>query len=103
MKLLLLAGALALLLGGCAEFDNFIDDAVAFVDAPKTQQAISSLESGATAFTCAVADVSVVANEIEAGVGAGQSIIGTDGKVYVASAAVCAAFGGTIGTAAVIP
>ncbi|MGH6878654.1 MAG: hypothetical protein ACREHV_14930 [Rhizomicrobium sp.] len=105
MQHLLLAGALALAtsLGGCAEFDNAIDNAVVFLNAPKTQQAISSLQSGATAFTCAVADVSEVAGEIEVGVGAGQSMIGTDGKVYVASATVCAALGGTIGLAAVIP
>jgi hypothetical protein len=88
---------------GCAEFDNVIDNAVAFFDAPKTQQAIASLTSGATALTCAVADLSVVTGEIEAGVGAGQSMIGTDGKVYVASATVCAALGGTVGAAAVIP
>ena len=44
-----------------------------------------------TAFSCAVADASEVAKAIELGVGAGQSLIGTDGKVYVASAAACAA------------
>lgn len=63
MKHLLLAGALALAssLGGCAQFDNAINDAVNWIDAPKTQQALASLKSGATAFTCAVADVSAVA------------------------------------------
>jgi hypothetical protein len=83
MKHLLLAGAIALAatLGGCAEFDAAINGAVAFIDAPKTQQALSSLKSGATAFTRAVADVSAIAGEIESGVGAGQSVIGTDGKV----------------------
>ena len=105
MKHLLLAGAIALAfsLGGCAEFDAAINNAVAFIDAPKTQQAISSLQSGATALTCPVADVSAIAGEIESGVGAGQSIIGADGKVYVASATVCTALGGTVGPAAVIP
>jgi len=105
MKHLLLAGAMALAstLCGCAEFDNAIDGAVAFIDAPKTQQALSSLKSGATAFTCAVADVSAVAAQIESGAGAGQSMIGTDGNVYVASATVCAALGGAIGPTAVIP
>lgn len=102
-KHLLLAGALAASLGGCAEFDNAIDGAVAFIDAPKTQQAFSSLRSGATAFTCAVANVAAIASEIESGVGAGQSVIGTDGKVYVASATVCAALGGTLGPTTVIP
>lgn len=103
MKHLLLAGALLVALSGCAEFDQVVDGAVAWIDAPKTQQAISSLKSGATALTCAVADASAVAGEIESGVGAGQSIIGTDGKVYVASATVCAALGGTVGPAAIIP
>jgi hypothetical protein len=105
MQHLVLAGAISLaaLLGGCAEFDNAVNDAVAFIDAPKTQQALSSLKSGATAFTCAVADASAIAGEIESGVGAGQSMIGTDGKVYVSSATVCAALGGSLGPAAVIP
>lgn len=105
MQHLLLAGALALAatLGGCAEFDSAMNDAVAFVDAPKTQQAVSSLQSGAIAFTCAVADASAVAEEIESGVSAGQSLIGADGKVYVASATVCAALGGSLGPEAVIP
>jgi hypothetical protein len=105
MKHLLLAGALALAstLSGCAEFDDAINGAVAWIDAPKTQQALSSLKSGAMAFTCAVADVSAVAGEIESGVGVGQSLIGTDGKVYVASATVCGALGGTLGPTAVIP
>jgi hypothetical protein len=105
MKHLLFAGAIALAatLGACAEFDNAINDAVAWIDAPKTQQALSSLKSGATAFTCAVADVSAIASEIESGVGAGQSMIGTDGKVYVASSTVCTALGGTVGPATVVP
>ncbi|HLH13037.1 MAG TPA: hypothetical protein VKV77_14325 [Methylovirgula sp.] len=101
MKYLLLAGVLAL--GGCAQFDDAVDNIVAWIDAPKTQQAFSSLKSGATALTCAVADASAVAAEIEHGVGAGQSIIGTDGKVYVASATVCAALGGVVGSVAVVP
>ena len=105
MKRVFCAGALALAscLGGCAEFDQAIDNAVAWIDAPATQQAIGSLKSGVTAFTCAVADASAVAQQIEAGVGAGQSLIGTDGKVYVASAAVCSALGGTLGPKAVVP
>ncbi len=51
MKHLLLAGAIALAssLGGCTEFDAAINGAVGFIDAPKTQQALSSLKSGATA------------------------------------------------------
>jgi hypothetical protein len=105
MKYSVLAGALALAfcLAGCAEFDDSVNKAVAWIDAPATQRAINSLKSGVTAFTCAVANVSAVAQQIEAGVGAGQSIIGTDGKVYVASSAVCAALGGTLGPQAVIP
>ena len=105
MKHLLLAGAIALAfsLGGCAEFDAAINGAVNWIDAPKTQQALSSLRSGATALTCGVADVSAVAGEIETGVGAGKSLIGTDGKVYVASATICTALGGTLGPTAVIP
>jgi hypothetical protein len=105
MKYALYAGlmALAFCLAGCADFDETVNKAVAWIDAPGTQQAISSLKSGVTAFTCAVANVSAVAQQIETGVGAGQSIIGTDGKVYVASSGVCVALGGTLGPTAVIP
>jgi hypothetical protein len=105
MKHLLFAGAMALAfsIGGCAEFDKAINGAVAWIDAPATQQALASLKSGASAFTCAVADVSAVASEVESGVGAGQSIIGTDGKVYVASTTICAALGGVAGPATVGP
>ncbi len=94
---------LALCLGGCAEFDTAVNGAVAWIDSAKTQQALGSLKSGATAFSCAVANVSAIAAQIEAGAGAGQSMIGTDGKVYVTSATVCAALGGVAGPAAVIP
>ncbi len=105
MKYAIYAGvlALALYLAGCAGFDETMNKAVSWIDAPATQQAIASLKSGVTAFTCAVANVSAVAQQIEAGAGAGQSIIGTDGKVYVGSSTVCAALGGTLGPLAVIP
>jgi hypothetical protein len=101
----LCAGALTLAfcIGGCAAFDHAVNGAVAWIDAPATQQAIGSLKSGVTALTCAVANVSAVAQLIEQGVGAGQSLIGTDGKVYVASASVCTALGGAVGPTAVIP
>lgn len=95
--------ALVLCLAACAGFDQTINNAVAWIDAPATQQAIGSLKSGVLAFTCAVADASAVAKEIESGVGAGQSLIGTDGKVYTASAATCAALGGTLGPQVVVP
>ncbi|MGP8231532.1 MAG: hypothetical protein ACLQL2_02555 [Methylovirgula sp.] len=95
--------ALAFCLAACAGFDRTINNAVAWIDAPATQQAIGSLKSGVTAFSCAVADASEVAKAIESGVGAGQSLIGTDGKVYVASAATCTALGGTLGPQAVVP
>ncbi len=105
MKYAIYAGMLwlAFYLAGCAGFDETMNKAVSWIDAPATQQAISSLKSGVTAFTCAVADASAVAQQIEAGVGAGQSIIGADGKVYVGSSTVCAALCGTLGPLAVIP
>ncbi len=61
------AFALALCLAACAGFDQTVNNAVAWIDAPATQQAIGSLKSGVTAFTCAVADASAVAKEIEFG------------------------------------
>ncbi len=90
-------------LAGCADLDETLNKAVSWIDAPATQHAIESLKTGVTAFTCAVADVGAVAQQIETGVGGGQSIIGTDGKVYVGSSTVCAALGGTLGPQAVIP
>ncbi len=90
MKYAIYAGVLVLafFLASCADFDETVNKAVSWIDAPSTQQAISSLKSGVTAFTCAVANVGAIAQQIEEGVGAGQSIIGTEGKIYVGSSMV---------------
>lgn len=97
------ATALALSLGGCAQFDQVVNNATAWLASPQTQQAVTNLKSGVTALVCAISVTSQVAAEVETGVGAGKSMIGTDGKVYVASTSVCAALGGTVAGSAVVP
>jgi hypothetical protein len=101
MKKIALIAAFALgaaPLAGCAELQN----AEAFLTSPQTQASIAVLKSGATALICAVANASALASVIETQY-ADQSIIGTDKKVYVTSADVCAALGGTVAGAGVIP
>jgi hypothetical protein len=85
-------------LAGCAE----LQQAEAFLTSPQTQASIAVLKSGATALICAVANASALASVIETQY-AGQSIIGTDKKVYVTSADVCGALGGTVAGTGVIP
>ena len=87
------------LLGACAE----LEQAEVFLDSAQTQQAVSVLKAGATAFICAVSDVSALSYTIESQSGAGQSMIGTDGKVYVVSAQICDALGGVVSGQGVIP
>ncbi len=97
---LALAAALALSagLGGCAD----LQQAESFITSPQTQATLAGLKSGATALICAVANASALASVIEANY-AGQSIIGTDQKVYVTSATVCTALGGTVAGTGIIP
>ena len=85
-------------LAGCAE----IQQAESFITSPSTQASIAVLKSGATALICGVANASALASIIETQY-AGQSIIGTDQKVYVTSATVCTALGGTPAGTGVIP
>ncbi len=82
----------ALGLGGCAEVEKVGD----FLTNPKTVQAVATLKAGASAFICSVADAALVAQQVEAAISAGQSVQGTDGKLYVSSSIVCASLGGTV-------
>ena len=87
-------------LGGCAE----LQQAENFVTSQQTQQTIATLQSGVTALICDVADASALALDIETQPGlAGQSIIGSDGKVYVVSSKVCTALGGSLAGQGKIP
>jgi ABC-type uncharacterized transport system auxiliary subunit len=85
-------------LAGCAE----LQQAESFITSPQTQSTIAVLKSGARALICAVANASALASVIETQY-AGQSIIGTDQKVYVTSATVCASLGGTLAGTGTIP
>ncbi len=84
--------SLVLALGGCAEVDQFEN----VLTSPKTAQAVAVLKTGASAFVCSVANAALVAQQVEAAVNAGQSIQGTDGKLYVSSAVVCSSLGGAV-------
>lgn len=98
MKHSIIAVAVCTALAGCAE----LQQAESFLASPQTQTSIAVLESGAEALVCAVASASALAYTIETHF-AGQSVIGTDGKIYVTSAAVCTALGGTVSGAGTIP
>lgn len=98
MKRTLLAAPLVLSLAGCAELDRV----TTWLASPTTTQAVANLQKGATALVCAISNIANVAGQVEAAVDAGQAVIGTTGKVYVASAIVCGSLGGTVtGTATV--
>jgi|GEM_PF-2454619 len=89
---LILTTSAASCLGGCTE----IDQAETFLTSPKTVQAVATLKAGASAFVCSVANAALVAQQIESAINAGQSVQGTDGKLYVSSAIVCSSLGGTV-------
>jgi hypothetical protein len=90
--ILALTAFVALGLAGCAEVEKVED----FLTNPQTVQAVATLKAGASAFVCSVADAALVAQQVEAAVAAGQSVQGTDGKLYVSSAIVCSSLGGTV-------
>jgi hypothetical protein len=77
---------------GCAEVEKAED----FLTSSKTIQAAAALRSGASAFICSVANAALIAQQVEATIDAGQSVQGTDGKLYVSSAIVCSSLGGTV-------
>ncbi len=77
---------------GCAEVEKAED----FLTTTKTVQAAATLKSGASALICSVANAALVAQQVEVAIGAGQSVKGTDGKLYVSSAIVCSSLGGTV-------
>ena len=96
MKTLARAGALPLCLAfglaGCAQFDQLTTT----LASPRTTQAVANLQAGSRALVCALSTVSAVAGRVEDAVSAGQALVGTTGKIYVASAIVCDALGGTV-------
>ncbi len=96
MQKLLVEAAIIIGLGaslsGCAEVEKFED----FINSPATQQAAATLENGASALVCSIANAAAVAAQVEAAINAGQSVQGTDGKLYVSSSIVCASLGGKV-------
>ena len=98
MRYVALAGAMALALSGCAEFDRL----TATLASPQTTQAIANVQAGARALICALSTASAVAGQVESAVAAGQAVIGTTGKIYVASAIVCTSLGGVIAGSGIV-
>jgi hypothetical protein len=98
MKRILAIGALALTLSGCAQFERF----TTYLASPQTTQAVANLRAGAQALVCAISNIANVTAQVEMAVDAGEAVIGNTGRVYVASAIVCASLGGVVtGTATV--
>ena len=81
----------ALMLAGC----NGVQKTTDFLSDPKTTQAAANLKNFAMAFDCGiVVSGAALSRDIAEIVNAGQAAIGTTGKVYAVSAAMCAALGG---------
>ena len=81
----------AITLAGCNGAEKTAD----FLASPKTTQAAANLKKLAMAFDCGiVVSGAALSREIAEIVDAGKAAIGTTGKVYAISAAVCAALGG---------
>jgi hypothetical protein len=88
-KFLALAGAI--MLAGC----NGVEKTTDFLASPKTTQAAKNLKNLAMAFDCGVVvSGAALSRDIAGIVDAGKAAIGTTGKVYAVSEAVCAALGG---------
>lgn len=95
-KIIALSGALAL--AGC----NGVQKATDYLADPKTTTAATNLKNLATAFDCGlVVSGAALSQDIAEIVDAGQAAIGTTGKVYAVSQAVCMALGGNPGAAPV--
>lgn len=90
----MLAVALALMipLAGCAQILTLRDQ----LADPKTAQALAVAKGWAQIATCHIANLSAVATKIEQAVQADKAVQDATGKVYTASAIVCASLGGTV-------
>jgi hypothetical protein len=76
-------------LGGCAQLQGAVD----FIDAPKTQQAIFTLKTVATALVCDVQAGSSLALQIEK---AASAHTGVTSEIAVISGSVCTALQGAL-------
>ena len=92
MKRILIAAAAALSLTGCAQILALRDQ----LADPKTAQALAVAKGWAQIATCQIANLSAVATKIEQAVQADKAVQDATGKVYTASAIVCASLGGTV-------
>jgi hypothetical protein len=78
-------------LAGC----NGLQSATDYLASPKATQAARNLKTLAQAFDCGlVVAGAALSSEIAGIVDAGQAAIGTSGRVYAVSAAICVAMGG---------
>ena len=86
MKRIAIALLAAVSLAGCAQFQN----AVSYVASPQFTTASNNLKNVAMAFDCGVVvPLSQLSQQIATLVNAGQSAIGTTGKIYAVSVAIC--------------
>lgn len=78
------------LLSGCAQIERATD----WLASDRTQKAAANLRTLAAAFDCGlVASGASLSQQIARIVEAGDAAIGTTGKVYAVSAAICASLG----------
>ena len=100
--------ALAIAMAGCSSITTAVNDINALAGAlssPSATQAALNLKAGAEALVCQVADVSALAGQIEKQ-GLGSTVLVKDTTdLYVLSAPVCTALGGSVmsGTVVVPP
>ena len=88
--IIILAGALAL--GGCSAVQKATD----YLASPRTTQAAINLKNLSTAFDCGlVVSGAALSQNIAQIVDAGDAAIGTTGRVYGVSQAICVALGGS--------
>ncbi len=72
------------------EFDKF----ETWATSSQGQATVAALKVGSQAIVCDIAAGAALAGSIESSISAGQSVQGTDGKIYTVSAQVCQAMGG---------
>lgn len=78
--------SLSLVMAGCAQFDA----AVNYLASPRFTTATTNLKNVAMAFDCGVVvPLSSLSQQIATLVNAGESAIGTTGKVYALSVLIC--------------
>ena len=90
-------------LSGCAQIANGINQVNGALTSPAANQAIANLKVGSQALLCALANASAIAGPLETAVNSGQAAVKDTQDVYVVSATLCAALGGSVIATVTIP